>query len=283
MKNTLMIISALLFSLPAFASNDCAENEENCWDCGKTANDLCTARKDGTKLTITGSGDMASYGNVTLPWGTDINELEIEGITSVGTLAFRGTQIKQINVPKSVSYLQDGAFQNMPELTNVWFESGGQVYIAGASFQITPKLQSLILPEDIVKLNYNNFLASSLQTLVLPDSLFNDNGTGLHYMTFKSGMTIYCSEKNHQKCENYFKTAREYCGKENGVSLECPIENIHLQTYEKYGDEYFANGKFYARFSDIGTQNNIKKRIYTVKEAEKLSKPSGNTFKLRYK
>ena len=56
-----------------------------------------------------------------------------------------------------------------------------------------------------------------------------------------------------------------------------------LKTYEKFGNQYYSNGKFYNSFNDIGTPKYIKKRIYTIDEATKVSKETGNTFKLRYK
>ena len=175
-------------------------------------------------------------------------------------------------------YLQDGAFQAMPELTSVTFEDGGNVYIDGAVFQLTPKLTSVQLPNDIRFLGYNNFTGSSLQDLVLPDSFFRQDGSiGLSDMALKNGMTIYCSEENQGRLENYLKTATAYAPGEY-----LPLEGITLKTYQKRGNEYYVDGKFYQSPQDIGTPNYIKKRIYTIDEANQVAGKT-NTFSIRYR
>ena len=60
-------------------------------------------------------------------------------------------------------------------------------------------------------------------------------------------------------------------------------ENIKIHEYETVGDAYYVDGKFYNRINDVWEKNNIKKRIYSIEEATKVSKETGNTFKLRYK
>lgn len=270
----LTLTSFLFFSFQTMAqtivdSGSCGNNEGDCnW-----------ILYEGGKLSITGSGAMKSYAKESLPWGNNVNQVDIQGITSIGSLAFRNTKITQINVPNSVSYLQDVAFQAMPELTNVTFEDGGNINIAGAVFMNTPKLSSIKLPNDIDYLGYNNFISSSLQSLVLPDSLFKDDGSiGLSNITFRDDMIVYCSKENLRKCEQYFDTAKAYDGNANYN----PIKNITLQTYENTGNGYYADGKFYTNPGDIGTPNYIKKRIYTIDEANKVS-GAKNSIKIRYK
>jgi len=46
---------------------------------------------------------------------------------------------------------------------------------------------------------------------------------------------------------------------------------------------FLVGGKFYKNLSDFINGNYERKRIYTVEEAEMLSKPTGNRFKIRYK
>jgi len=47
--------------------------------------------------------------------------------------------------------------------------------------------------------------------------------------------------------------------------------------------EFLEGGKFYASLDDFISGNYIKKRIYTVDEANLVSKPTRNRFKIRYK
>ena len=257
-----------------------AQTIVNSGSCGINEGDCNWILYEDGKLSITGSGAMKSYNNESIPWGRNVNQVDIQGITSIGTLAFRGTKITQINVPNSVSYLQDGAFQGMPELTNVTFEDGGNIRIGGAVFQTTPKLSSVNLPNDIKFLGYNNFTGSSLQSLILPDSLFNEDGSvGLSDIAFKDDMTVYCSKENLQKCEHFFDTAKAYDHDNRNYN---PIQNITLQTYEKTGNQYYANGKFYTNLNDIGTANYAKKRIYSIDEANKVT-GTKNSVGIRYK
>jgi len=264
-KWTLFFALVLSFNANASSSGDCGAFDEQT----QTYDDCHWSLDDDGHLKIWGTGNMENYTRTkNAPWGTNVNQVEIEGITSIGTYAFLGSKITQINVPSSVMYLQDGAFQSMPELTSVTFEDGGNIHIAGAVFQYTPKLTSVQLPNDIRFLGYNSFSQSSFQTLIFPDSLFKQDGTiGLSPDgALKNGMTIYCSEENQERLENYLRTAKTYV---SGESL--PIEGMTLKTYQKRGNEYYVDGKFYQSPQDIGTPNYIKKRIYTIDEANKVA------------
>jgi len=55
-----------------------------------------------------------------------------------------------------------------------------------------------------------------------------------------------------------------------------------IKFYEKFGDQYILNDKFYASLSDLASGNRIKKRIYTIEEALAVSGPK-NRFRIRYK
>ena len=253
----------LSFNANASSSGDCGAFDEET----QTYDDCHWSLDNDGHLKIWGTGQMEDYSTQSAPWGTNVNQVEIEGITSIGTFAFLGSKITQINVPSSVSRLSPGAFQNMPELTNVTFEDGGNIYMDGAVFQLTPKLTSVQLPNDIQFLGFNNFTYSSLQNLILPDSFFRQDGSiGLATEAFKNGMTIYCSAENQGRLENYLRTAKAYV---SGEYL--PLEGITLKTYQKRGNEYYVDGKFYQSPQDIGTPNYIKKRIYTIEEANAVA------------
>ena len=276
MKKWILFFALVLsFNANASSSGDCGTFDEQT----QTYDDCHWSLDDNGYLKIWGTGKMENYtGTNKAPWGINVNQVEIEGITFIGTHAFRNSQITQINVPSSVSYLSAGAFQAMPELTSVTFEDGGNIYIDGAVFQLTPKLTSVQLPNDIQYLGYNNFTNSSLQDLVLPDSLFRQDGTiGLSTQAFKNGMTIYCSEENQERLENYLKTATAYA---SGEYL--PLEGMTLKTYQKRGNEYYVDGKFYQSPQDIGTPNYIKKRIYTIDEANRVA-GTKNRISIKYR
>ena len=52
--------------------------------------------------------------------------------------------------------------------------------------------------------------------------------------------------------------------------------------YQKDGKEYFYNNRWYASPNDIGTTNHIKKRIYTINEANAVA-GKVNSVKIRYR
>ena len=54
----------------------------------------------------------------------------------------------------------------------------------------------------------------------------------------------------------------------------------YIQTSD---NQYLVGGKYYAKLSDIGTPNYIKKRIYTIDEANRVAKPTGNTVRIKYR
>ncbi len=61
---------------------------------------------------------------------------------------------------------------------------------------------------------------------------------------------------------------------------------LSIKTYTKTPDGlYVLDGVKYASFSAMQKKENGRaiKRIYTVDEAEALSKPNGNKFSIRYK
>ncbi len=246
----------LLASLPfgADAANTCGDDlGNNCWDCGRTSNDLCTARLNGTSLAITGTGEMAdyqAYGNPPIPWGTGVTNVDIQGITSIGLLAFGGTQISDLLIPASVIKLKNGALQTMPELTSVRFEEGSKIEtIGGANFFYDGKLSTVVLPEGVQEIGFNNAYNTNLKELYLPDSLFHEDGTiGLDRSALTAGLTIYCSEKNQTKFNEWLKDAVYYIGNSNYLSLK---DTITIETYQKDDGMYILNGNYYASFNEM--------------------------------
>jgi hypothetical protein len=66
--------------------------------------------------------------------------------------------------------------------------------------------------------------------------------------------------------------------------LEGSDQSVEMISYQKTSDgKIFYNNKWYNSANGILLGDYDKKRIYTVDEATKISKKSGNTFKIRYK
>ena len=125
-KWILFFALVLSFNANASSSGDCGAFDEET----QTYDDCHWSLDDDGHLKIWGTGNMENYTSTNkAPWGINVNQVEIKGITSIGKYAFRGSEITQINVPSSVTYLKGGAFQDIPELTDVTFEDGGNIYI----------------------------------------------------------------------------------------------------------------------------------------------------------
>ena len=235
-------------------------------------------------LTISGNGKMKNYSHPTdVPWPKDISEVHISGITSIGNYAFYTSKLESITIPATVTSIGASAIHGMPNLTTVNFEENSNLQEVGRNaFAYNPNLQTFEFPDKLKSLQHNTFFLSGVTSVVLPDSLFEE-GSYLDVAAFKNGMTIYCSEEKASACLQYFKQAKELCiGPANLESSYCSIQNVNLKTYQKYGDNYFYNGKFYAHPNDILSTNYIKKRIYTVEEANNIAGRK-NRVSIRYR
>lgn len=89
----------------------------------------CTWRKNGTVLTISGSGKTADYSEENpAPWGTDITEVIVEdGITRIGSYAFYGCkELSKITVPGTLTMVGSRALNG-----TAWFgrQGDGAVYL----------------------------------------------------------------------------------------------------------------------------------------------------------
>ena len=113
---------------------------------------------------------------------------------------------------------------------------------------------------------------------------YNDNG--------RIDTSTYYSDGN-------FSYRREYSYDENGkqtgytqYNAAGNVTGTYTYQFDEYGNITGAYKNGVLQYSNHYTDNYLakqkaaqrpKKRIYTVDEATKLSKPTGNTFKIRYK
>ena len=309
-----ILIVAIMLSFNVNAANTCGDDlDNNCWDCGKTAADNCTARLDGTKLTIEGDGYMADYytpsigvsarpeGAVERPWGNNITNLEIkDGIKSIGFWAFHGTKISEINIPASVEEIRSGAFQGIIPLTNVNFAENSKLEIIGAGvFNAVPNLTEVNIPQSVKVLGANTFNLSGINSVVLNDAVFADDNNyeagyfhGLNLIALSDVDNIYCSDAVREKCEEYFDQAKFW---EKGVYY--PIKekatlNINnadgtVDTYRYNADgtvdtyRYGSDGTA-AIYRDGKLKGYKGKRIFTIDEANAVA-GKVNSVKIRYR
>ncbi len=281
MKKIILILGLVLsFNVNAETSGNCGAYNENT----QTYDDCNWSLDDEGNLKIWGTGKMADYTHTYYdnpsPWGTDISTVEISGITSIGTLAFHQAQLTSAKIGNSVLSIGDGAFQSMRNLTSVNFEENSQLErINVAVFYGDPLLTHIELPDSLKYLGHYNFGASGVTSLILPDSLFDEGGLGMAHSALTHINEIYCSEKYQKKCADYLKDADSFTGVDGGY---VPLEDVDLKMYRRLGNEYLYGGKFYDSLGKIGTQNYIKKRIYTIDDANQVA-GKVNSVKIRYR
>ena len=262
MKEVLYFFCGLCFCIRAEAASSgiCAQTAEAC----------SYTLDDNGKLTITGNGAMSLNTGYYPPWGTHIKEIDISGITSISTHAFVVSDIKSIEIPDSVDYLGDYAFEG------------------------TYELASINLPSSLKHLSAGVFSGTSVHELILPDSLFDEDSFFSELaLTGSKINNLVCSAEKQSACMQYLENAKEYYWPDDippeertWPPLKRPLSNaekIKVLTYsfDDEGHIVFQN-KVYSSFHDLTTGNYIKKRIYTIEEASKI-KEQKNTFKIRYK
>ena len=215
------------------------------------------------------------YYLTTAPWGKDylnITDIRIEdGIKEIGGNAFLAMiNINSVSMADSVTKIKNGAFAILPELRDITLPQHLE-YLGNAVFQDDYALTNIDLPEGLETMEWNPFVRTGVTSLALPDSLINVNE---NLFTNYSGLTtLYCSKAKEKQCADWVKQA-----KDTGLAQE----GLTYLLYEKYGDTYFYDGKFYDKLGYIGTPNHIKKRIYTIDEANTVAGEK-NHVSIRYR
>ena len=235
---------------------------------------------DKGRLTITGSGRMKNYqytGDDIAPWGKEITSVQISGITSIGSNAFRDCkELTDIDIPSTVLSIANDVFVGT-SLENVTLHEGLKS-IASWAFAGN-NLKNVTLPESLMTLGGTVFMSTNITSIVLPDSLFGEDGS-IAQSALTGVTTIYCSEAKAQQCADWLETATQYLGNNEYTSLK---DLATIKTYRKDSNNlYLSGGKWYKNLSDIATGAYIKKRIYTIEEASKVTSEK-NSIIIKYK
>ncbi len=117
---------------------------------------------EGT-LTISGTGDMYDYDVSEAPWdNTPYYNLNIDdGVTSIGTFAFRGALITEAIIPGSVKTIGRSAFSDA-DMMNVIVMSEGVKVIGEGAFGSCDSLSFAAVPESVTSIGYRAFDGSSM-------------------------------------------------------------------------------------------------------------------------
>lgn len=104
-----------------------------------------------------------------------------EGITSIGTYAFRGTNIRRINIPSTVTIIKARAFQSTP-LMYLTFTEGSQLKtIEGWAFASCKLLQEVALPAQLETIGVAAFeYCESIKSVTMGDAVTYIEGWTFH-------------------------------------------------------------------------------------------------------
>lgn len=296
MKKAIFIFS-ICFIFNAYA-NECAEDVVRCgttddglsWEISniKDENGQYVRLSSGEiaqQLSITGTGNMQDYsrhGEGIAPW-KDPNYLSSgqnsaptitsvvigDGITSVGKSAFEDMEsVQNLSLPNGLKKIKNEAFNACPILELNLPDSLEE--IGSFAFSST-RASEIILPKGVEKIGSAAFYNTPhLLSITIPENTNVDIDAfaildGRHDALIFI-QNIYCAETNTScqalKNNSYMKDKVQY--------------------YESDGGIYFSGNKWYANVHDIGTPNYIKKRIYTIDEANKVAGDK-NRVSIRYR
>ena len=232
------------------------------------------------QLTITGTGAMKDYtrrGETRAPWRDD-----------TGGAINAAPGITKIVIGDGITSIGGHAFEDMWNVTSISLPEG-LISIGQEAYNGCLRLSEINLPTSLKKLGDYAFYATYISSIDLPENLETigslafggdrylsnitiPEGTNIHVRAFEDEggrvhiQNVYCSAEN-TRCQA-LKNRESMAGK--------------VQFYQKDGDGYFYNNRWYASPNDIIGDKHIKKRIYTIKEANQVT-GKANSVKIRYR
>lgn len=297
----LLTLAFFLWNVPdVFSAANCPSGTTlnvDCWSCGATCTAYLSDIKDDAgndvkipwtettaqKLTVTGSGEMKSYGwgASTAPWQayTDsVTDIYVEGLTKIGNVAFRNmNKVNNIELSDTVEEIGNGAFFENVALKSIHLPNSVKI-LGDSAFSDCPNLEEVILPDNLLSIGAHAFANAKFTEIVIPETVqylsadtFGalETANGAYYSKAKV-ITLYCSDALEEQCEAALQFRKD-------LGAE-----VNVMSYQTSGNQIFYNGRFYNNANDILSGSYIKKRIYTIDEANRVSGKK-NTFKIRYK
>ena len=158
---------------------------------------IWTLTEDGV-LTISGEGAMDQFEDTNLPgaapWvrhSDQIRSLVIgNGITSIGSWAFSGLQIKDIMIPDSVTYIDRNAFAQCSALTNLIIPEN-VVTIGDQAFSNCSALKNVTIGNSVTSIGKNTFESCySLEIVIIGNSVTTIGNGAFYNCTNLQGVKI---------------------------------------------------------------------------------------------
>ncbi len=270
------------------------------------------------ELHIYGTGDMQDYSGISsnisdYPWGnylTDIKALRVDnGITSISPKAFNYAstsvtpQLTSVILPDTLKKIGEEAFGTISSLESI--DIPNSVTEIGAFAFLNSGLTSLVIPDTVVNIGFHAFYGcTDMEITISPEQLLSSNSGQISRniaMNSCNRPPAICADARayfeanpsattYTYPESLFQTnISDLTIKCKGNISECEAAmsylNYSVGSYKLAQAAYsIQNADGSILYFDENGQAILKgKKIYTVQEAEKLSKSTGNTFKVRYK
>jgi len=217
----------------------------------------CNSCSQLTEVSI-GNGITVLSGNA-FKGATNLQKIsfsEDSALQEIGAWAFENTQIKSIVIPSSVTHIGRDAFQNASQLQAILFEG------------------------TLDDTTWRAFMNTSAKVYCKTDANCEGQGSNVQYYEKDETTGIY-----HTLSDDKYFISADFLVADQNRDKACKDlgECEAIIAAAAQNKSFMVKGKLYNSLNDWLSGNYVKKRIYTVEEANKVSKPTGNTFKVRYK
>ena len=208
---------------------------------------------------------------------------------------WRFENVTSVVIEKGITYIGDRAFEDMQRLKTLELPEGLKT-IGHESFHNT-KIQKVDLPSTLTGINSYAFSISALKEInKLPEGLkvigaqaFSN--TQIKDWIIPSSVTTLSPSAFGINESGYDKSLIEnlYCAQEIADQCEAAVQwkkdlgkTVKVTTYNKDGNKIFYKNHWYNNANDILSGDYIKKRIYTIDEANQVA-GKVNSVKIRYR
>ena len=268
-KLVLILGLSFILSFSANASEyiPCGESEAgSCFSCG----DTCSAR-----LTYSNETDAINQTNATLTFSGNGHMYNYESPNDNPEFVepWYGVRdsIKNVVVEEGITHLGNRTVYWMENLTDVSLPQS-LTSIGMRAFFGSKRLKEINIPPSVTSIREFAFQRTKVKEIVIPENLTNFSNA-------------FICEGNIKKCSNVAPIEKIYCTSNNADACAEAVAHLGITPtiYEKtQNGDYYVNGKWYQNLNDILSGNNIKKRIYTIDEANRVA-GTKNRVSIKYR
>lgn len=198
--------------------------------CGADGDNLTWSLScDGT-LTISGTGEMMNFNNNDLQWLLSRSLIRTvvieEGVTSIGTWAFKGcTNLEHVEIPSSVTNIGERAFIWAYGLESIHIPEG-VVTIEKRVFEGCNNLENITLPNTLESIGTYCFLnCTSLREITIPNSVSEIRSNALKTCTALTD--IHVSWENADAIPDWLNLTNKFPQSDITLHVPCGTGDVY--------------------------------------------------------